>query len=50
MSDFAAWYARARVALHGGRFLDAETALREALNLRPDDVKARLDLSLVLRR
>src|SRR2546427_9995198 len=50
MSDFAAWYARARAALHGGRFVDAEAALREALNLRPDDVQACLDLAVVLRR
>ena len=33
-----------------GRYADAEAAYREAIELRPEEVKVHLDLALVLRR
>ena len=50
MRDFDGWCERARAWLRQGRYREAELAYREAIGLRPDDVKLRLDLALVLRR
>src|SRR5882762_9939089 len=50
MSDFESSRARARVHVRRGRFADAAAALLEALAERPDDLPARLDLVVVLRR
>ena len=50
MSDFESSRARARAHGRRGQFADAAAALREALAERPDDLPARLDLVLVLRR
>src|SRR5712691_7408599 len=50
MKDFDGWCERARAWLRQGRYREAELAYREAIGLRPDDVKLRLDLALVLRR
>src|SRR5262245_7128688 len=50
VGDFDALYRRAGVLARQGRYPDAEVAYRQAVEMRPDDVKARLDLALVLRR
>jgi len=48
--EFATCCNRARAHARRGRFAEAAAAYREALLRRPDDVKTRLDLVLVLRR
>ena len=45
MDDFETWTQRARASVRRGRFADAEIAYRRALDLRPYDVKTRLDLA-----
>ena len=50
MRDFESSRARARAQVRRGQFADAAAALLEALAERPDDLPARLDLVVVLRR
>jgi cytochrome c-type biogenesis protein CcmH/NrfG len=48
--DFDTWCARGRACARAGRFDDAAGAYRSALRAAPDSVKARIDLSVALRR
>ena len=50
MGDFDAWCARGRAAVRDSRFADAEAAYRAAIGVAPASLKARLELSVVLRR
>jgi Flp pilus assembly protein TadD len=50
MDAFEACRDRARAQVRHGRFAEAAAALREAIGERPDDLAARLDLVVVLRR
>ncbi|HZF03039.1 MAG TPA: tetratricopeptide repeat protein, partial [Patescibacteria group bacterium] len=50
MDRFESCRERARAQARRGRFADAAAALREAIAARPDDLTARLDLVVVLRR
>src|SRR5262245_30466580 len=50
MGGFEAWCARSRSAVLSGPFQEAETAYRAAIGLNPQDLKAHLELSVVLRR
>jgi tetratricopeptide (TPR) repeat protein len=50
MDGFEACRQRARAEARRGRFAKAAAALGEAIAARPDDLGARLDLVLVLRR
>src|SRR5260370_30428330 len=50
VGDFEALYQRAAAWARQGRYRQAESAYRQAIDLRPDDVKTPLGLALVLRR
>src|SRR5215475_14257613 len=49
-AEFQTWCDRGRRSGRQGRYAEAESAWRQALSLRPGDVKARLELALTLRR
>ena len=50
MVSFDACCRKAGAWARQGRYADAEEAYREAIELRPEEIKVRLDLAMVLRR